>query len=110
VQVGLERYGYRVIVFGSGPEAVAKLAERESPVDLLITDMILPGGMSGGDIVRQAAELRPGLRSICISGYVSEDASRNLHLEAGVNLLRKPFVLQTLVQLVRKRLDEPSAI
>jgi len=110
VQVGLERYGYRVIVFGSGPEAVAKLAERESPVDLLITDLILPGGMSGGDIVRQAAELRPGLRSICISGYVSEDASRNLHLEAGVNLLRKPFVLQTLVQLVRKRLDEPSAI
>jgi two-component system, cell cycle sensor histidine kinase and response regulator CckA len=108
VEAGLERYGYRVLVFGNGPEAVAKLEERETPVDLLVTDLILPGGLSGGDIVRRAQELRPGLKSICISGYASEDSSRDLHLEAGVNLLRKPFVLQALVQLVRQRLDEPK--
>ena len=109
VQVGLERYGYRVLVFGDGPEAVAKLEEREAQVDLLITDLILPGGMSGGDIVRRAQELRPGLKALCISGYASDAVSRELQLEVGVNFLRKPFVLRTLVRLVRKRLDEPKS-
>ena len=108
LQVGLERYGYRVSAYGTGVEALQELESRNKPVALLITDLVMPGGLGGGELARRAQELRPGLRVVYISGYASEDVTKGLQLELGVNYLRKPFVLRTLVQLVRKRLDSPA--
>jgi CheY-like chemotaxis protein len=106
LQAGLERYGYRVFAYGTAPDALRKLEDLETPIALLLTDLVMPGGISGGELVQRARALRPGLKELYISGYAGDDRAGELQLELGVNFLRKPFVLRTLVQLVRRRLDE----
>ena len=105
MQVILERYGYRVLVAESGTKAVEMLSESRAKVDLLITDMVMPGGISGRELAQKLQVSRPELKVIFASGFTSEAFSQELNLEPGANFLRKPFSIYALVELVRHRLD-----
>ncbi len=98
----LERFGYRVIPAGSPAEATAIAAERKEPVDLLVTDVIMPG-QSGPNL---AAELRrdwQGLRVLFMSGY--GDAPPETEGVSTLPVLAKPFHPEELARAVREALD-----
>jgi PAS domain S-box-containing protein len=86
----LERLGYRVHVAGDGPEAL-KCLEQQAHVDLLFTDIVLPHGMNGVELSKIVRSLRPELPVLYTSGYTENALIHHGRLDAGVQLLEKPF-------------------
>jgi PAS domain S-box-containing protein len=104
----LESRGYRVLVAADGREARA-LAEDAAPaIDLLITDLVMPG-MGGHELANLLRASRPGLRVLFISGYVDDQLVRRDLEEEGTAFLAKPFSLDQLAARVRAVLDAPPA-
>jgi CheY-like chemotaxis protein len=104
----LERHGYKVLEAHSG-EAALDLAQRYSgQIHLLLTDVVMPG-MSGRALALRLASLRPGMRTIYMSGYTDEAITRHGVLEAGVRYVQKPFSPDALARRVREALDEEEA-
>jgi CheY-like chemotaxis protein len=99
----LRSLGYQVIEASNGPGALA-LLDAAARVDLLLTDVVLPDGMSGPVLAREAGVRRPGLRSLYMSGYTSS-ALDEFALVGGDALLTKPFRKADLARRVRQRLD-----
>jgi two-component system cell cycle sensor histidine kinase/response regulator CckA len=101
----LKQLGYAVESAANGPEALAILqAAGDSPIDLLLTDVVLPGGLDGGEIARRARAVRDDLAVLYVSGY-----SRNAVLDSGdaeqdVYYLEKPFTAEQLAAKVRDAL------
>ncbi|MGH7045976.1 MAG: PAS domain S-box protein [Stellaceae bacterium] len=96
--------GYRTLVAQTGPEALA-LLHRERVVDLLFTDVIMPGGMSGIDLARTASRLRPDLRILLTSGYAG--AAHEAQAPSGeFQFLAKPYRAPTLEKKLRETLGE----
>jgi CheY-like chemotaxis protein len=93
----LTRLGYTTLSARSGPEAIAILKSHSEEIDLLITDVQLPG-ISGVTVAKQARELNARLRTLLVSGC--DNAS-------GLVILEKPFSLSVLAQKVREALDSP---
>ena len=79
--------------------------ERAPEIDLLLSDVVLPGGRSGPEIVTQAQRHSPGLKSLFISGYAPGGMSHQGRLPEGATLLNKPFTKHDLAQKVRAVLD-----
>jgi DNA-binding response OmpR family regulator len=77
-------------------------------VDLLLTDVIMPE-MKGSELASRARTLRPGLRVLFASGYTDEVIAHHGVLEAGVDLLQKPYSPTTLLERVRAALDRAPA-
>jgi len=100
----LSRLGYQVLEAGDGATADAVLA-RAPEIDLLLSDVVLPGGRSGPEIVAQAQRQRPALKSLFMSGYAPEGMSHQGQLPEGAALLQKPFTKHDLAQKVRAVLD-----
>ncbi len=98
-------FGYRVLEATSGPEALAEWAQHGESIDLLITDMVMPGGMNGLDLVSRVKQDRPALKVIYISGYLADVSRDDLTQSEGVTYLAKPFTLPTLARIVREALD-----
>ncbi len=98
--------GYTVLGAGDGAEAMRVSGERNDAVDLVLTDMILPG-MSGRELAVEFRRRRPGLPIIIMSGYTGETYPALESLPAGVGYLEKPFSLADLRRRVRESLDEP---
>ncbi|MHB0868562.1 MAG: histidine kinase N-terminal 7TM domain-containing protein [Chloroflexota bacterium] len=99
----LETLGYRAEVAAGGEEGVARL--RQHPADLVILDMIMPGGMDGAETYRRMLETRPGQRAIILSGFsASERVQEAQRLGAG-GYLRKPITLEKLARAVREELE-----
>ena len=100
----LSRYGYRVIEAADGSEAL-RLAEAETEkIDLLLTDVVMPG-MSGPELARRFRELRPELRVLFASGYADDAVVAHGVRHDGVPFLQKPFEPDDLVRRVREVLD-----
>jgi CheY-like chemotaxis protein len=95
--------GYGVLEAANGPSALAQL-ETAARIDLLLTDILLPDGMSGLVLVREAGARRPGLRSLYMSGY-GPSALDELDPSAEDALLMKPFRKADLARRVRQLLD-----
>ncbi len=91
----LRSLGYDVVEARNGPEALAAL-ERGEPVDLLFTDVVMPGGMNGRALAEAAQKLRPGLPVLYTSGYTENAIVHHGRLDRGVDLLAKPYRLQEL--------------
>ena len=101
----LRELGYRVVEAHDGNSALALLDKQEKPVSLLITDVVMPK-MSGSELAAAARARQPGLRILYTSGYPRDAIMRDGRLDAGVDLLAKPFTLRTLAARVREVIDK----
>jgi CheY-like chemotaxis protein len=101
----LRRAHYNVLEAENG-EAALRIAEAHpGKIDLVITDMFMPG-LRGREVVERLAPLRPGLRALFISGYADQDARTGV--PSGANFLNKPFSGQELASAVEKVLKGPA--
>ena len=98
VREALELVGCNVLHSATGDEAVLEL-EKDTRIDLLLSDVVMPGTLSGVDVVRRGRELRPEMRCVLMSGYAREHLSDADDL-ADVPMLAKPFRLEELIRLV----------
>nr|MDQ2695629.1 response regulator [Pseudomonadota bacterium] len=103
----LEELGYTVREAADGQSALALLAGG-GPVDLLLTDLVMPGGLSGYDLAREAATRQPGIRVLYMSGYPDQAAARRIAAGGEPALLSKPFQKQDLARAVRAVLDRAT--
>jgi nitrogen-specific signal transduction histidine kinase/ActR/RegA family two-component response regulator len=101
----LRRQGYRVLEADSGKAALEIWAEHRAEIGLVLTDVIMPGGISGVQLGRLLLEQKPGLPIIYTSGYNREIAGQDLPIEEGLNYLAKPYDLEKLFSIVRQALD-----
>ena len=101
----LSDLGYTIVAVGDAAEAL-KVLETGRQVDLLFTDVILPGGMDGRRLADAATLLRPGLKILFTTGYSRNAIVHNGKLDAGVHLLSKPFTSSALGRKVQAILDE----
>jgi PAS domain S-box-containing protein len=101
----LGRHGYRVLEADSGDSALRLWSARTAPVDLLLTDLVMPGGMSGHELAQEMLSQQPGLKVIYTSGYSNDLVNQRLHLEPGRNFLPKPYPAEELAATVRRCLD-----
>ena len=102
----LRGLGYRVVSVGhgaAGMEALRQFAD----IDLLFTDIVMPGGMNGRQLAEQALMLRPGLRVLFTSGYTEDAGVHHGRLDAGVQLLQKPYRRHDLAKGLRAAFDAP---
>jgi PAS domain S-box-containing protein len=106
-QAMLGSLGYRVVTASSPQEAVARAAEASGAVDLLITDVVLPG-MNGRELAMSLGEQHPGLRTLFMSGYTANVIAHHGVLEEGVAFIQKPFSRLELARKVRACLDAPA--
>ena len=104
----LERLGYQVEAAIHANEALERLAGM-APVDLLLTDIVLPGGTYGDVLAAQAQAARPGLRVLFMSGYPKKALDRIARLEGAATILRKPFRNHDLAAHLRAVLDSPAS-
>jgi PAS domain S-box-containing protein len=100
----LESLGYRVLAAPDGPSALALLREGKA-VDLLFTDVVMPGGMNGRELADAARALRPGLPVLFTSGYTENAIVHHGRLDRGVLLLAKPYRRGELAAKLRQALD-----
>jgi len=103
----LEELGYTVLLAADGAEALALAGARSEPIDLLLTDVVMPN-LGGGELAQRLAALRPGLRVLYMSGYTDGAIEQHGVLAAGVMLLEKPFSGEQLLRAVRVVLDRPE--
>ncbi|MEV6346623.1 ATP-binding protein [Actinoplanes sp. NPDC051851] len=96
--------GYRVMVAEGGLEALELAARHEGQIDLLVSDVVMPG-MLGKELAERLVGLRPSTRVLYMSGYAQPILASQGTLEPGVALLEKPFTASDLLAAVRKRLD-----
>jgi len=102
----LERAGYEVIEARDGEEALALVTSETTPVDIVVTDVIMPN-LGGGEMARRLRALRPDLPILFVSGH-PEDREGTLELE-GTDLLRKPFTADALLARLRTLLDREAS-
>ena len=105
----LESLGYHVIEAANG-RAAQEILRLGVPIDLLFTDVVMPGGITGRKLAEDAAQERPGLRTLFTSGYTENSIVHQGRLDPGVNLLSKPYKKRDLAQKVREVLDAPVSM
>jgi len=86
----LKALGYGMLTARNGEEALDVL-KSETPIDLLFSDVVMPGGMSGPQLAEQVARLRPGLKVLYTSGYTENTVIHHGRVDPGVQLLNKPY-------------------
>lgn len=101
----LETLGYRVLCASDGPEALRVIEEELGPLHLLLTDVVLAGGMHGRELADRAHTLKPNLKVLYISGYTSDVTILHGVLDQGIALVQKPFAADTLGRKMRQVLD-----
>jgi signal transduction histidine kinase len=99
VMTQIRRLGYRTLAASNAAEALAVIDGHER-VDLLFTDVIIPGGMNGSQLATEASRRRPELRVLYTSGYTENAIVHHGRLDAGVLLLPKPYVSSDLARMI----------
>jgi two-component system cell cycle sensor histidine kinase/response regulator CckA len=105
MQEMLEMLHYRVLIAGSGQEAVAVYREKKKEIDIVILDMIMPG-ISGGRTFDLLREINPDVGVILASGYSAEGEARNIINRGCWGFIQKPFKLQEFSRKIREVLDD----
>jgi DNA-binding NtrC family response regulator len=103
-EVTLERAGYRVFTAPSGGDALRLAAGRDGAIDLVVTDVVMPG-MPGPQLAQRLEASQPGLRVLYMSGYADDTMARHGVSEERVSFLAKPFTPDELARRVREVLD-----
>jgi PAS domain S-box-containing protein len=100
----LQELGYHVLSASNGVAALETLGRGEH-VDLLLTDVVMPGGLNGRELAEKAVGQRPALRILYMTGYTRNAIVHHGRLDAGINMISKPFSFEELAAKVRQRLD-----
>jgi PAS domain S-box-containing protein len=103
----LKELGYHVLSASHGAGALETLGRGEH-VDLLLTDVVMPGGLNGRQLADKAVARRPGLRVLYMTGYTRNAIVHHGRLDPGINMISKPFSFEELAARVRARLDSPD--
>ncbi|MCZ6830761.1 MAG: response regulator [Gammaproteobacteria bacterium] len=103
----LESLGYRILVAGDGHEALAVLAEGPH-IDLLISDVVMPGGMNGYELAEQVTAICPGIKVLMVSGHQQEIRDKNGQSRFTAKVLAKPYTLAELAKRVGALMDNAS--
>ncbi len=101
----LQSSGYKVLEATSGVHALDVWEANKQKIDLLLTDIVMPDGMTGRDLAEKVQAEKPGLKAIFTSGYSSDIVGKDFIIEDEVNFLQKPYVPQKLIRVIRKCLD-----
>ncbi len=101
----LRELGYEALEAADGRAALALIESGDQPIDLLFTDVVMPG-MSGKELSEKARALRPELKILYTSGYTRDGFLRDGKLDPGISLLAKPFTHQELASRLRELLDQ----
>jgi PAS domain S-box-containing protein len=102
----LRRRGYAVLAAGTGVQALERAAAHPQPIDVLVTDMVMPEGMNGGELAERLRAKAPQLRVIYTSGYSAEILAGQLPKHPGCRFLPKPYPASTLTAAIREVLNE----
>ena len=102
----LERFGYTVLEAPDGATALHLASKLHGPVDVLVTDLVMPG-MSGQDLAAGFRALRPKAKVLYTSGYNEKGTHHHRELDPSLPFLQKPFTPETLARKVRETLDAP---
>ena len=105
----LSSLGYTVLEADSGKQALSVASQHEGHIDLLLTDLVMPG-MSGRELAQTLGSLRPDLKTICMSGYSDDVTLRHGVHELSATFLQKPFSLGTLARKVRDTLKPSETV
>jgi CheY-like chemotaxis protein len=100
----LSDQGYQVLEAENGEEAVAVAREHGAPIELVLTDVVMPK-MGGRELVEQLRKVRPSIRVLYMSGYTAASIDEQDVVEPGTSFLRKPFALAEMLGKVREVLD-----
>lgn len=100
----LRELGYRVVEAPDGPSAL-RLIELDASIQLLFTDVGLPGGMNGRQLADEARRRRPGLNVLFTTGYARNAIVHHGRLDPGVELIVKPYTYEALARKIRAMLD-----
>jgi signal transduction histidine kinase/CheY-like chemotaxis protein len=107
----LEHLGYRVLQ-APNPQEALEIIRKDNPIDVLFTDVLMPGGMNGVELARQAKAMRPGLAILLASGsYDLEESLKEFHAEIGaVYFLQKPYKVEQVDATIRKLLSQKAGL
>jgi PAS domain S-box-containing protein len=103
----LNHLGYRVVEAEDG-RAALEILRKQEPIDLILTDVVLPGGLSGPELVTKCRGWQPGVRVLFMSGYATDLLGDRDRPDAAGELLNKPFHRAELAERVRSALDQPE--
>ena len=106
VRLTLARQGYVILEATNGAEAIQIWERQGSNVDLLLTDMVMPGGFSGAELAARLRQSKPELKVLISSGYAAELSQQEGGLPEGISFLSKPYDPSALIKTVRGCLDE----
>jgi CheY-like chemotaxis protein len=101
----LEDLGYSCLEAGDGPSGL-RILESNARIDLLVTDVGLPGGLNGRQVADAARQLRADLRILFVTGYAENAVLNHGHIERGMEVLTKPFAVEELARRVRGLLQQ----
>ena len=96
-----------MLVAENGPAAVKLVSDHKGSIDLVMTDVVMPG-LSGSELTKRIEALRPGIRIMYMSGYTDQAIVHHGILGADIVLLQKPFTLNALAHKLRDALDKKS--
>jgi CheY-like chemotaxis protein len=97
--------GYAVLEAQNGQEALAVCKGHDDPIDLLLTDVVMPGKLSGRDLAKQLEIQYPKIKIIYMSGYTNDTIVRHGILDSNLAFLQKPFSPTILAHKIREVLD-----
>jgi CheY-like chemotaxis protein len=103
----LQESGYRLLIASTPEEAVALSDGYRGKIDLLLTDVVLPR-MTGSEVARRLARLRPRIPVVYMSGYAEEVMTFQQLVDTGAYLVQKPFFPNDLLRMVRLAIEEPA--
>jgi CheY-like chemotaxis protein len=104
----LDSLGYGVLLAGNGDDALALLAKRERRIDLMLTDVMLPG-MNGREVAERARQMEPALKVLFMTGYARDVIVHQGRLDPGIELIEKPFHCEMLAARLSELLDDAPA-
>jgi two-component system, cell cycle sensor histidine kinase and response regulator CckA len=105
----LEHLGYQIYEAACAPEALSLWEKHANEIDLVLTDMVMPEGMSGRGLIEQLLAKRPSLKFLYASGYSPDNGHANSDLHEGVNFVQKPYETKKLAKVLRDILDSRTA-
>ena len=104
----LETLGYTVMASANPKDAIAMVWEHDGEIHLLITDVVLPE-MSGKDLAGEISKIRPGIRTLYMSGYTANVIAHHGVLDDGIHFIGKPFTSDSLARKVREAMGARNA-